>query len=44
VLEALEIDEPYPRDDSFRVSPQFAGYSRALQGLLAQASGAGEAQ
>jgi NitT/TauT family transport system ATP-binding protein len=42
VLKEVAIDEPYPRDEGFRVSPQFAGYARELQGLLAQASGAGE--
>ncbi|NVO12945.1 MAG: ABC transporter ATP-binding protein [Rhodoplanes sp.] len=38
VLRELIIDEPYPRDDAFRVSQKFAAYARDLQVLLAEAS------
>jgi NitT/TauT family transport system ATP-binding protein len=41
VLEDVAIGEPYPRAESFRVSPQFAGHARALQDLLARAATAG---
>jgi NitT/TauT family transport system ATP-binding protein len=38
VLREVIIDEPYPRDDAFRVSQKFAAYARDLQVLLAEAS------
>ncbi len=36
------IDEPYPRDERFRVSPKFAEYARRMQELLAHANTLGE--
>ncbi len=41
ILREVVIDAPYPRDDSFRVSQDFAVYARELQLLLAEASIAG---
>jgi NitT/TauT family transport system ATP-binding protein len=41
VLREVIIDEPYPRDDAFRVSQKFAAYARDLQILLAEASVSG---
>ncbi|MFL9825289.1 ABC transporter ATP-binding protein [Rhodoplanes sp. SY1] len=41
VLREVVIDEPYPRDDAWRVSQKFAAYARDLQVLLAEASRAG---
>ncbi|MEO7402520.1 MAG: ABC transporter ATP-binding protein, partial [Burkholderiales bacterium] len=41
VLREVKIDEPHPRNDSFRVSQKFAAYARELQELLAEASAAG---
>ena len=38
ILREVVIDEPHPRDDSFRVSQAFAGYARQLQQLLIEAS------
>ncbi|MBK5957784.1 nitrate/sulfonate/bicarbonate ABC transporter ATP-binding protein [Rhodoplanes elegans] len=43
VLREVVIDEPYPRDDAWRVSQRFAAYARDLQVLLAEASRAGAA-
>ncbi|RAI45877.1 ABC transporter ATP-binding protein [Rhodoplanes roseus] len=43
VLREVVIDEPYPRDDAFRVSQKFAAYARDLQVLLAEASVSGAA-
>ncbi|WP_111355839.1 ABC transporter ATP-binding protein, partial [Rhodoplanes elegans] len=37
VLREVVIDEPYPRDDAWRVSQRFAAYARDLQVLLAEA-------
>ena len=41
ILREVVIDQPYPRNDAFRVSQQFAMYARDLQLLLAEASAAG---
>ena len=38
IVDALRIDEPYPRDASFRVSSAFSGYARYLQDSLQRAS------
>jgi NitT/TauT family transport system ATP-binding protein len=38
VFTALTIDEPTPRDESFRNSPRFAEYCRALSAALSDAS------
>lgn len=43
VLRELAIDAPQPREPAFRVSQPFAAYARELEGLLAAASAAGEA-
>jgi NitT/TauT family transport system ATP-binding protein len=34
----MPIDEPQPRDESFRDSPRFADHCRALSAWLAEAS------
>ena len=39
IVEEVVIDEPYPRDASFRVSTAFSGYARRLQESLLHASG-----
>jgi len=44
ILREVVIDEPYPRNDQFRVSQTFAMYARDLQLLLAEASAAGAAE
>ena len=44
ILREVVIEEPYPRNDAFRVSQSFAMYARELQLLLAQASAAGETE
>ena len=44
ILREVAIDEPYPRNDAFRVSQKFATYARDLQVLLAEASASGEPQ
>jgi len=38
VFKTMTIDEPQPRDDSFRDSPRFAEYCRELSAWLAEAS------
>ena len=38
VVDQVMVDEPYPRDASFRVSTAFAGYARRLQESLQRAS------
>ncbi len=38
VVDELRVDEPYPRDASFRVSTAFTGYARHLQESLQRAS------
>jgi NitT/TauT family transport system ATP-binding protein len=43
VIGEVAIDEPQPRDESFRVSVSFAAHCRRLAGLLAEASVDGNA-
>ena len=38
VFGELVIDEPHPRDDSFRTSQRFAKLCRDLSGMLTDAS------
>jgi NitT/TauT family transport system ATP-binding protein len=40
VVDEVGIDEPYPRDASFRVSTAFSGYAKRLQDSLLRASDA----
>jgi NitT/TauT family transport system ATP-binding protein len=40
VVDEVGIDEPYPRDPSFRVSTAFSGYAKRLQDSLLRASDA----
>ncbi|HRD84669.1 MAG TPA: ABC transporter ATP-binding protein [Rubrivivax sp.] len=42
IVEEVRIDEPYPRDDAFRVSQSFATHARRMQQLLAHANTLGE--
>jgi NitT/TauT family transport system ATP-binding protein len=44
VLDEVAIDEPYPRDASFRVSTAFSGYAKRLQDSLLRASDASTSQ
>ena len=37
----VEIDEPHPRGEAFRLSTRFAGYAHRLSQLVAQACGGG---
>jgi hypothetical protein len=37
VLAEVAIPEPYPRDDAFRHSAEFAGHSRRLSACVAAA-------
>jgi NitT/TauT family transport system ATP-binding protein len=39
VFAEMTVDEPYPRDDSFRTSVQYGDLTRKASGLLAQAMG-----
>jgi len=39
VVEQFQIDEPYPRNADFMVSPQFSRYAKQLQDSLLRASG-----
>ncbi len=41
VIEEVAIDEPYPRDNDFRVSPQFSMYAKRLQDSLLRAAAMG---
>ncbi|EIC83287.1 ABC transporter ATP-binding protein [Serratia sp. M24T3] len=41
VVEDIAINEPFPRDDDFRVSPTFSSYAKQLQDSLLQASQSG---
>ncbi|WP_369789998.1 ABC transporter ATP-binding protein [Rouxiella sp. WC2420] len=41
VVEDIAINEPFPRDDDFRVSPTFSRYAKQLQDSLLQASQSG---
>ena len=38
ICKVMTIDEPHPREESFRNSPRFAEHCRALSALLAQVS------
>ncbi|ESR26238.1 ABC-type nitrate/sulfonate/bicarbonate transport system, ATPase component [Lutibaculum baratangense AMV1] len=38
VVEELEIDEPYPRDEGFRTSPSYAHHCRAVSHALRRAT------
>jgi NitT/TauT family transport system ATP-binding protein len=38
VVEEFHIDEPFPRDADFLVSPRFSRYARQLQDSLMRAS------
>jgi len=40
VFAELAIDAPYPRDERFRTSAEYAGYCRRVSEALARASGA----
>jgi NitT/TauT family transport system ATP-binding protein len=42
LIAEIEIDEPHPRGEAFRLSTRFAGYAQRLSQLVAQACG-GEA-
>jgi NitT/TauT family transport system ATP-binding protein len=37
IVDVLNIDEPFPRHDAFRLSPAFAGYAARLSAGVAQA-------
>ena len=43
VFTELAIDAPYPRDERFRTSADYAGYCRMVSEALARAMTAGEA-
>jgi NitT/TauT family transport system ATP-binding protein len=38
IFKVMSIDEPHPRDESFRNSPRFAEYCRALSAMLTEVS------
>jgi NitT/TauT family transport system ATP-binding protein len=38
IFRTMTIDQPQPRDEAFRDSPQFAAYCRELSTWLAEAS------
>jgi NitT/TauT family transport system ATP-binding protein len=40
VFAELVIDAPYPRDERFRTSAEYAGYCRTVSEALEQAMGA----
>jgi NitT/TauT family transport system ATP-binding protein len=42
VIREVKIEEPYPRDERFRVSQRFAEYARQMQELLAHANTLGD--
>jgi NitT/TauT family transport system ATP-binding protein len=42
VVDEVAIDEPYPRDASFRVSTAFSAYAKRLQDSLLRASAAND--
>src|SRR5258708_4838265 len=44
VFAEIAIDAPYPRDESFRTSAEYAGYCRKTSEALARAIASGEAQ
>jgi len=39
VIRELEVDAPYPRDDQFRTSPEYAGFTRRATEALHEAMG-----
>ena len=39
VIEELTVDAPYPRDDAFRTSTEYAGHTRAASNALHEALG-----
>jgi NitT/TauT family transport system ATP-binding protein len=41
VFAEIAIDTPYPRDESFRTSPEYAGFCRQVSAALAEAMAAG---
>ena len=41
VVAEVAIDSPYPRDPSFRMTPEFNAWAQQLQDLLLQASAGG---
>jgi NitT/TauT family transport system ATP-binding protein len=43
IVEEVVIDEPYPRDPGFMVTPRFADYAKRLQDSLLRASQSEEA-
>jgi NitT/TauT family transport system ATP-binding protein len=43
VFAEIAIDAPYPRDESFRTSPEYAGFCRQVSQALADAMAAGDA-
>ena len=38
ILDALTVDEPYPRGDAFRLSPTFAALAQQVSACVAKAS------
>jgi len=44
IFAELAIDAPYPRDERFRTSAEYAGYCRQASEALARATAAGEEQ
>jgi NitT/TauT family transport system ATP-binding protein len=38
ICKVMTIDEPHPRDESFRNAPRFAEYCRALSAALTEVS------
>ncbi|HSC24153.1 MAG TPA: ABC transporter ATP-binding protein [Casimicrobiaceae bacterium] len=38
ILDALNVDEPYPRDDAYRLSPAFATLAQQVSSCVAKAS------
>ena len=43
VFKELAIDAPYPRDEQFRTSPEYAGFCRQVAETLGKAMAAGDA-
>jgi NitT/TauT family transport system ATP-binding protein len=44
VFAEIAIEAPYPRDESFRTSAEYAGYCRLTSEALAHAIASGDAQ
>ena len=38
ILDAMSVDEPYPRSDAFRLSPAFAALAQQVSACVAKAS------